>query len=171
MKTVKIIIVAGLITLINSVYAQPREQYRGERNGQREFREQRSAGLDLSSEQQAKADELRLNMQKAALPIRNKLGENRAKMRTLTTADNPDMKAINKLIDENAGLRAELAKLRAANHQAFRKMLSEEQRVKLDSRPQRHLRGRGFQHGRGQNFAPGSGQGQGQGRQFKGQFE
>ena len=87
-------------------------------------------------------------------------------MRTLTTAESPDMKAINKLIDENAKLRADLAKQRAANHQEFRKILTEEQRIKFDSRSGQRSHQRGYQRGERQH------QGQpGQGRQFKGRLE
>jgi Spy/CpxP family protein refolding chaperone len=168
MKTVKIILVISLIAFLNTGYAQPQERYRQQRSGQQEFRHRGPAGLNLSDEQKAKAQELRLNMQKSALPVRNKLGENQAKMRTLTTAESPDMKAINKLIDENAKLKADLEKLRAANHQEFRKMLSEEQRLELDSRPHRGHR-RGFENGAGEGRGRGSGQGQG--RHFKGQLE
>jgi len=143
MKRVRIIIIISLITTVNLSFAQPYGNGRNERNNQREQRERGPVGLDLSDEQQTKAEALRLNMHKAALPIKNQLGENRAKMRTLTTADNPDMKAINKLIDQNAALRAELEKLRAASHQDFRKLLTEEQRVKFDTRRQRRSQMKG----------------------------
>ena len=143
MKTVRIIIIICLITTVNLSYAQPYGNGRNERNNQHEQRERGPAWLDLSEEQKTKAEALRLNMQKAALPIKNQLGENRAKMRPLTTADNPDMKAINKLIDKNAALRAELEKLRVASHQDFRKLLTEEQRVKFDTRRQRRAQMKG----------------------------
>ena len=168
MKTVKILLAAGLMTLMGATYAQPGEGYRGERNKQREVRQRGHASLELTHEQQAKAEALKLNMQKAALPLKNELGENRAKMRTLSTAENPDMKAINKLIDNNAGLRADLEKLRAANHQEFRKMLTEEQRVKFDSKPKGRYRhganGREREDGRGREH-------RGQGQQIKGQLK
>jgi Spy/CpxP family protein refolding chaperone len=168
MKTVKILLAAGLMTIMGATYAQPGEGYRGERNNQREVRQRGHAGLELTDEQQAKAEELKLNMQKAALPLKNELGENRAKMRTLTTAENPDMKAINKLIDNNAELRADLEKLRAAKHQEFRKMLTDEQRVKFDSKPQGRYRhganARDSKDGRGRDH-------RGQGQQNKGQLK
>lgn len=168
MKTIKILLAAGLMTVMGATYAQPGEGYRGERNNQRESRQRGHAGLELTDEQQAKAETLRLNMQKAALPLKNELGENKAKMRTLTTAENADMKAINKLIDSNAKLRADLDKLRAAKHQEFRKMLTDEQRVKFDSKP----KGR-YRHGaRGRESEDAQGRGhRGQGQQFKGQLK
>jgi len=164
MKKVKYLAVITLTILSGALYAQQGNGSRGEGRQNREFNGRNHAGLDLNDEQQAKADELRLTMQKAALPIRNEIGENRAKLRTLTTADNPDMKAINKLIDANAGLEANLRKIQAANHQEFRKILTEEQRLKFDSQ-------QGQRHARGKNFGD-RGQGQrGQQKQFKGQRE
>ena len=168
MKTVKILLAAGLMTIMGATYAQPGEGYRGERNNQREVRQRGHASLELTDEQQAKAEELKLNMQKAALPLKNKLGENRAKMRTLTTAENPDMKAINKLIDNNAALRADLEKLGAAKHQEFRKILTDEQRIKFDSKPKGRYRygakGRVSEDGHRRNY-------RGQGQQIKGQLK
>jgi len=114
-----------------------------ERAPQQRHQEQRSemrgfGGLDLSEDQQQNFKKLHLNMQKEALQLNNQLNENKAKMRTLTTADKADMKAINNLIDESAEVQADLQKKRAANHQEVRTMLTEEQRIIFDSRPERH---------------------------------
>ena len=158
--------VAGLLAIMNSSYAQPQGNPGGERFNQQAQRERGPANLNLSDEQKSKAEELRLNMQKSALPIRNQIGENKAKLRTLSTSENPDMKAINKLIDQNAELRAKLEKLRAANHQEFRKMLTEEQRVKFDSRSHGRMQNRDFQRGERHQQS-----GHRQGRQFKGRLE
>ena len=135
MKTGKIFIAIGLMIMTGLAYAQPGNGngQRGEGRQNREFRQGQHHGLDLTEEQQSQAKTIKLNMQKSALPVQNQLGENRAKMRTLTTAESPDMKAINKLIDEDAKLEAKLNKLRAANHQEFRKILTDEQRIKFDS--------------------------------------
>ena len=89
---------------------------------------------DLTDDQRANMKEFRLDMQKKMLPLRNELGENRAKMRTLTTAESADMKAINKLIDGNAEIMANMMKVRAENHQSIRKILTEEQRIVFDSK-------------------------------------
>ena len=53
-------------------------------------------------------------------------------MKTLETAENPDIKAINNLIDEMSVIKTKMAKDRAANHQEVRKLLTEEQRIKFD---------------------------------------
>ena len=91
-------------------------------------------GLNLTEDQQAQMKSLRLKLQQEMLPIRNKLGENRARFRTLSTVEDADMKSINKLIDANSQLDASMVKLQAANQQAVRKLLTDEQRIIFDSR-------------------------------------
>jgi Spy/CpxP family protein refolding chaperone len=123
---------AILTLMAGNVFAQ---YGNGPRSGQRaEFKKGPANGLELTESQQREMETLRLKLQKEILPIRNSIGENRARMRTLTTADNADLKAINKLIDQNSDLQAQMAKLRAAHHQEVRKILTEEQRIKFDSR-------------------------------------
>ncbi|MEN8248578.1 MAG: Spy/CpxP family protein refolding chaperone [Bacteroidota bacterium] len=145
-RLVKMVVVIVLGVLVTNVTnAQPRmgQGYqRGPANGQGFA----MLGLDLTEDQQTQIKDLHLKVQKETLSLRNKLNENMAKLRTLQTSDAPDMKAINKLIDQNAGIRAEMAKLRAATHQEVRKVLTEEQRVIFDSnRGPRN----GFNKGRG----------------------
>ncbi len=77
---------------------------------------------------------LRLKTIKDTQPLRNQLEEKRARLRTLSTADNPDAKAINKTIDDMAALRADIQKIRAARLQEFRKLLTDEQRILFDAR-------------------------------------
>ncbi len=99
---------------------------------------------DLTDEQKEKIKELRLGLMKEALPIRNQIAENWAKLKTISTADPVDMKAIDKLIDENSILQASLKKEKAANHQEVRKLLTDDQRIIFDSRA-----GNGDRFGRG----------------------
>ena len=167
-----------MFMVINVANAQ-----QGQRNGHRQGHGNghgfgSAQGLNLTEDQQAQMKSLRLKLQQEMLPIRNKLGENKARFRTLSTAENADMKAINKLIEGNSQLTASMAKLRAANHQAVRKLLTEEQRIIFDSRDFRQgdrrvqgQRGRTGERGergqRGERGAKRSGQGQGNGQQGK----
>jgi Spy/CpxP family protein refolding chaperone len=96
--------------------------------GQRGFYE-----LDLSVEQQAKVKELRTQNLKQMQPLQNLMQEKRARMRTLTTAENFNQKEVDKLIDEIADLTGKQLKLRTAHQQAFRSMLTEDQRVIFDN--------------------------------------
>jgi len=161
MKTTKYLFLIGLLALSTTVFAQQERHRRGLSQGGSEANKGIRMDLKLSEAQQSKFEELRLGTQKAILPLRNQLGENHAKMRTLTTAESPDMKAINKLIDKTSQLEAEIAKIRAANHQTLRMTLTEEQRIKFDSKA--HMR-------KGQDRKPRGGQ-RGHGHGFKGQSE
>ena len=134
-RLVKGVITATLMfVVINVANAQ-----QGQRNGYRQgsayehgFGVER--GLNLTEDQQVQMKSLHLKLQQEMLPIRIKLGENKARFRTLSTAENADMKSINKLIDANSQLDASMLKLQAANQQAVRKLLTEEQRIIFDSR-------------------------------------
>lgn len=137
----KIVVIAIMMLPITAAMAQQRGNGPGNGgNGNGDQLQRRdgsgmmSAIPDLTDEQQEKIKAIHLNMMKESLPIKNKIGENEAKMKTLQTADNPDMKAINALIDETAKLEADLKKKMAANHQDVRKLLTAEQRVIFDSR-------------------------------------
>ena len=94
--------------------------------------------------------------------------EKRAKLQTLRTAKNVDMKAINNLIDEKAMLKADQMKARAAHHQEIRSLLTDEQRIIFDSfKGMRKGAGRNGGMGQGyrcDGFGRGQGRGQGQGR-------
>lgn len=86
----------------------------------------------LNEDQKEKAKELRLVTAKKVKPLKNELNELQARQRTLTTADQADMKAINSNIDKMSTIKAEIQKIKAAQHQEFRAMLSEEQLLKFD---------------------------------------
>jgi len=100
---------------------------------------------DLTDAQREQIKKLRTAMLKEIMPLQNKLGEKRARLRTLSTADKPDMTAINKLIDEMAGLRAEILKKRMKFVQDVRALLTDEQRVFFD---QHAGKGKGRMHGK-----------------------
>jgi Spy/CpxP family protein refolding chaperone len=126
-----------MVMVISVVNAQEGpQQKQGREYGQRagERKEVRMDGLNLTDEQQEQMRSMKIKTQKDLLPIKNQLGENKAKMRTLSTVDNVDLKAINKLIDESSKLEASMTKLQMANHQEVRKLLTDEQRVMFDSR-------------------------------------
>lgn len=110
----------------------------------------------ITSDQLDQIDALRLKNLKENQQLRNELGEKRARMRTLSSVDNPDMAAINKLIDEMAAIRANIQKNMAASHQQIRQLLTEEQRLIFDNR-RPGARGRDFRAearpgGRGPGF-------------------
>ncbi len=92
---------------------------------------------NLTDEQKAKIKELKIANMKVMLPLKNKIGEKRAHLRTLITAENIDMKAINKTIDEIGSIRTEMIKKKIANRMEIRKLLTEEQRLFFDTKVMR----------------------------------
>ncbi len=88
--------------------------------------------LNLTDEQSQKLESLKLEHQKKNLPLQNELNEKEARMQTLETAENVDMKAINSLIDDMGVVKTKIAKERAAHHQEIRKILTPEQRIQFD---------------------------------------
>ncbi len=89
----------------------------------------------ITDKQKEEIKKIRLSGMKAMQPIKNQIGEKQAKLRTLETSSQADMKAINKVIEEISALRTAQAKLRAGNLQKIRNLLNDEQRVIFDSKP------------------------------------
>ncbi len=100
---------------------------------------------DLTDDQKDQIQALRVEHKKVALENRNQLAVLKAELKVLTTAENADMKGINKKADEIGTLKTKMAKQRLAHHQEVRKLLTEEQRLVFDTKMQHH---RG--HGKGQ---------------------
>ena len=88
----------------------------------------------LTEEQKEAFKKLRLETAKELKPLKNELRELMAHQQTLATADNADLKAINKNIDKMSEVKADIAKIMARQHQAFRSQLNEEQLIIFDSR-------------------------------------
>jgi len=87
----------------------------------------------FTAEQREQMKELRLEVAKQVKPLKNELNELSAKQKTLTTADNADLKAINKNIDKMSATKTQMAKIMAAHHQKVRSLLSDEQLLKFDA--------------------------------------
>ena len=142
MKTriLSLIIVATLFTS-TIVMAQPTRQ--GNQGNQypeqkammmKQFAQQKNIHQKFfTEEQQATMKNLRLETAKKVKPLRNELRELMAHQQTLTTANNTDLKAINKNIDKISDAKTEIAKIMAAQHQQVRSLLSEEQLLRFDT--------------------------------------
>ena len=158
MKANILLITAIMAVSSLSVYAQPQNArpYMG-KSPQEIKRPARPDGFSyygaLSEEQRAEIKKIRTEQTKERTQIRYMLKEKQAKLEVLQTADKPDMKEINKTIDEIASIRAKEMKNQAAARQKIRSLLTEEQRVyfdaaqankgQLDKRRQNHQFGRG----------------------------
>jgi len=75
----------------------------------------------------------RFETAKKVKPLKNELRELAAHQRTLTTADNADLKAINSNIDKMMSIKTKIAKIMAEQHQKVRALLNEEQLLRFDS--------------------------------------
>ena len=91
------------------------------------------AYLDLSEEQLKQIEELHLNFQKESLPAKNKIREKWAQLHTLIT-ESGDQSKIDKLIDEIGDLQVSIGKQRIKTHLKIRELLTEEQKIKFDTR-------------------------------------
>ncbi|HQG71648.1 MAG TPA: Spy/CpxP family protein refolding chaperone [Tenuifilum sp.] len=115
--------------------------------------------LNLTPEQEQKINDLRVKHLKEITPLRNELSEKQAHLRTLESADKPDMAAINKTIDEITSIKAKLMKARVAHRAEVSQLLTDEQRVLFNARGQK---GKGMRGHRG-NMRGGYGMGMGLG--------
>lgn len=121
---------------------------------------------DLTQAQRDQVKKLHTAMLKEILPIQNQILEKEAHLRTLTTAEKTDTKAIDKTIDEISKLRGDIQKKRMKFMMDTRALLTEDQRVVFDQFRLRKMnghRGQGFGQGRGNGNGCGYGRGRGQG--------
>lgn len=148
MKT-KVLMLAVFMGLTTVMVAQPDEKGEGKsrRGSNHEMRmeEQRGHenGLELTDAQKEAFKQSMLAMQKQLQPIKNELGEAMAHQKTLTTAEKPDMSAINKNIEKMGDLKTEMAKIQTKLHLEMRAQLTDEQRLKFDMFEHRKRDGKG----------------------------
>ena len=64
------------------------------------------------------------------------MNELRARKQTLMSDKNPDMNALNAVIDQMTALRGEMAKQAIEHRQQIRNLLTDEQRLQFDARTQ-----------------------------------
>lgn len=113
----------------------------------------------LTEEQKQEMKNLRIEHQKEMLPLRNQLGELHAKLRTLSTGDDVNMKEVNKQLEAISSVKLQMAKKRAAHRQGIRKILNEEQRVFFDSHYGKGFHGKKGKHAKGSKGGCGGGGG------------
>lgn len=113
----------------------PRQGARGAGpNGQGMERRSAYLALDLSEDQQEAMKTLRTENYKTMKPLRNKMAELKARERTLLSEETVDLKAVNKVIDEQTELSNKMKKIQVAHRVEVKEILSDEQLMKLDQR-------------------------------------
>jgi len=150
MKAQKISITALAVALLMFIGSDMYAQRQGGNNqGQNFDREPQEKCLnipDLTPEQEAKIEALRVDHMKKRTEFRNQMNELRAKKQTLMTTDKSDLNAINGIIDQMTALQNKMMKERVKNHQEIRNLLTDTQKVYFDSKP---MMGRGDRGNRG----------------------
>lgn len=90
--------------------------------------------LDLTAEQQEAMKSLRADHYKTMKPLKNKMGELKARERTLMSEETVDMKSVNKVIDEQTDLTNKMRKIQATHKVGVKEILTDEQEMKLEQR-------------------------------------
>jgi Spy/CpxP family protein refolding chaperone len=134
-KLFSVIVIA--LVLSGTMFGQP-GQDTGKKQGTMAGQPGRCADKDhkpnFTEEQKTKMKEIRMASYKEIKPLKNQLGELKAKQRTLATADKPDINAINANIDEITKVENKIMKIKASGHQQVRVLLTDEQKMWFDSR-------------------------------------
>ncbi len=134
MKSSILLAIATIVISSMSVYAQPQKANYHPEKMKREIRSEGFACMDgLTDQQREEIKKIRMERMKERTQTRNQLKEKQAKLEVLQTADKPDMKEINKVIDEIASVKVQDMKANAANRQKIRSLLTEEQRIYFDA--------------------------------------
>jgi Spy/CpxP family protein refolding chaperone len=84
---------------------------------------------NLTEAQQEQLKGFHIAAEKSALPLKNQVAEKEARLKTLTTSESYDAKAVDKVIDEIGKLRTDLFKLKVSTEQKVKSILTEEQLV------------------------------------------
>lgn len=114
--------------------------------------------LDLTDAQKDQMKQMRLNMTKEMLPLRNEMAVLKAEYRKLITAEKPSKKEINANIDKQTDLMNKMKKVRADYSLKMRDILTEEQWLMIQSH--RGMMGKGTMRkgpgmkSRGAGFGP-----------------
>ncbi len=126
---------ALLVVMLAIAFSSTAQQRQGSPQQKKQMKfENRDMLPDLTDAQKDQMKAIRIKGMKANQALKNQLMEKRAHLNTLSSADKADMKAINKQIDEISVLQASMQKVRAANKQEVRSILTDDQRVMFDAR-------------------------------------
>ena len=163
------IAIAAMTSLTTNAQPQRMQPYSGK--SPQEMRQVMRSGkmsmpkIGLDDKQREELKKIHAQQLKERTQTRNLLREKRAKLEVLQTADKPDMKEVNKAIDEIATVLGQEMKNMAANRQKIRSVLTDEQRAFFDAHAGNRENGRHEWAGRFKGQSGGSRQ-FGQNRQF-----
>lgn len=140
MKT-RFLFIALFFLAISSVQAQSDGKNGRDRDDSRPRFEQNEPGenfermaerLDLTADQKTKIEALQTPHMKKMIAYRNQMGELQAQKRTLLSADKPDQKKLNALVDEISKIRTAEEKERINHGIDVKALLTDKQKVQFD---------------------------------------
>lgn len=151
-------LLAALVLLATMSFAQgPQRRGMGDRQKMVEARaekldrgERLAKVLELSDEQKTKIEAIHFESMKSMKSVKNLIGEKQARLKSLTTAENPDNKAIVKIAGEIGDLRTKMFVKHVETKQQVRALLDEKQKMKFDQIGDRMREGAGRGRGDGQ---------------------
>lgn len=88
---------------------------------------------DVTDAQKKQFKALKLSLMEKSLPLKNEIGEMKARLRTLSTSDDPKRSKLADMIGEIGELKTKLMVLRMNQKQDMRALLTKEQRTIFDS--------------------------------------
>jgi len=131
------LVMIAFLLITNTLMAQRGDSVRASYRVRKDFRPRADFGMmsipNLTEDQKEKIKAQQVAFGKEALPLKNQLAEKRAHLHTLQTAQPYDANAVNATIDDISKTESQLMKKQAANREAIRKLLTDEQRLAFDS--------------------------------------
>ena len=121
--------------------------------------EGRFAKLDLTEAQSEEITTLQTEHYKTMKPLRARMVEIKAKERTLLSEESVDLKAVDKVIDQQTDLMNQMRKLQTKHQVAVKNVLSDEQVMKLEQRQRHSARMGQGRNGHGEGNRNGYGRG------------
>ena len=127
-KTIALLLVAALLSINTSVFAQTGKNMRMGDN------KAICTIPNLTQEQQTKIEKLKTAHMQEMINYKTQLAEKKAHKNTLMVAKEIDLKAVNKVVDEMSAIKAKMQKSNAKHHKNVRSLLTDEQKVFFDQR-------------------------------------
>ncbi len=93
-------------------------------------------GLNLTEDQKDKMKTFRIEFLKELTPIKNEIKIKNAQLQGASVGNNVNEKQVYKLIEEIGGLKTQIAKMHFDQKQKVRSILTNEQKVLFDAKPQ-----------------------------------
>ena len=88
---------------------------------------------NVTDSQKEKFKALRLSLMEKTLPLKNEIGEIKARIKTLSTSNEPNRSKLADMISEIGDLKTKMMVLRMNKKQDMRALLTKEQRIMFDS--------------------------------------